>query len=124
MFKKTKLGGFYFPKDYPTRFVTLVKWRFKIKALYRWLRVKMVWPKCVGFQYKSSHDLIEIDITYLYNLRCQNCNRSSAQAPEFHAIVTALNQLPNGIELDNSAKEGNIQPTFGAFNLAILAGNL
>ncbi|WP_462146981.1 radical SAM protein [Pseudoalteromonas gelatinilytica] len=82
MLGKQKKGGFYYPKDYPKRFVTLVNFYFKVKACYRWVRVQSIWPAFLGFQYQPSQDLIEIDITYLCNLRCNNCNRSSAQAPE------------------------------------------
>lgn len=32
--------------------------------------------------YKTSLDLIEIDITYVCNLKCDNCNRSCSQAPD------------------------------------------
>ncbi|MER2491114.1 radical SAM protein [Catenovulum sediminis] len=183
MFKRSQPGGFYYPKDYPTRFISLVKWQFKFKALWRWFRIQKVSTRLLGYQYTPSVDLIEIDITYLCNLRCKNCNRSSAQAPEavhiglsdinkfveetianqrywrririlggeptlhpdFLAIMNALlplkqmglaekiqvvsngfgpkvnatlEKLPKGIELENSAKVGNIQPTFGPFNEA------
>lgn len=183
MFKRYQPGGFYYPKDYPTRFVRLVKWQFKFKALWRWFRIQKMSTRLLGYQYTPSVDLIEIDITYLCNLRCKNCNRSSAQAPdavhislsdvtrfveetianqrcwrririlggeptlhpEFLAILNALlplkqiglaekiqvvsngfgpkvnatlEKLPKGIELENSAKVGNIQPAFGPFNEA------
>ena len=137
----------------------------------------------LGPQYRRSRDLIEIDITYLCNLHCLNCNRSVTQAPEalhmplervtafvddslangvhwrrirvlggeptlhpeFHQVIAelvrytawspttlvevvtnghgarvarALAELPAGVLVDNSRKEGPIQPTFGPFNLA------
>ncbi|MDE3271399.1 radical SAM protein [Pseudoalteromonas sp. G4] len=89
MLGKQKQGGFYYPKDYPKRFITFVSLYFKIKAFYRWFRVQSIWTSFLGFQYKPSKDLIEIDITYLCNLRCNNCNRSSAQAPEASHISLA-----------------------------------
>lgn len=181
MFRKPKQGGFYYPKDYPTRFVAWVKFLFFLKALWRWIRVQKVLPSFLGYQYQPSTDLIEIDLTYLCNLRCNNCNRSSAQAPaavhiqhadiqrfveqsiqqnrhwrririlggeptlhpEFDAIITtlltlkthnladciqlvtngygskvqaALENLPSGIDVENSAKVSNTQPAFGPFN--------
>ncbi len=182
-FRKPRLGGFYYPRNYPTRMVWLVKSKFKIKALYRWFRVLKVTTKAIGYQYSPSNDLIEIDITYQCNLRCINCNRSSAQAPEakhisvglvkdfvaesiekkrfwrrirvlggeptlhpdFHEIIEELSKLqhhgladviqlvtngfgpkvakvlaslPANIDIENSTKNNNIQPTFGPFNSA------
>ncbi len=182
-FSKSKPGGFHYPKNYPTRMVWLVKIKFKLLALYRWFRVLNITTTAVGYQYSPSSDLIEIDITYLCNLRCKNCNRSSAQAPEAkhisidkiqifvaesidkkrfwrririlggeptlhpnfqeiiqelsklqrHGLVDviqlvtngfgpkvskALASLPANIEVENSAKSNNIQPTFGPFNSA------
>lgn len=38
--------------------------------------------RMLGPQYRRSRDLIEIDITYLCNLHCLNCNRSVRQARE------------------------------------------
>ena len=56
--------------------------RFALRALRRFLRVS--WPATwlLGPQYRRSRDLIEIDITYLCNLHCLNCNRSATQAPD------------------------------------------
>ncbi|HYO64978.1 MAG TPA: radical SAM protein [Archangium sp.] len=45
----------------------------------------------LGPQYHRSRELIEIDITYLCNLRCFNCNRSVRQAPEaLHLPLAAI----------------------------------
>ncbi|MFN3882687.1 MAG: radical SAM protein [Nitrincola lacisaponensis] len=180
---RKKPGNFYYPKDYPRRFVSLIRFQFKLKVLWRWLRVQRISTQLLGFQYQPSLDLIEIDITYQCNLRCHNCNRSSAQAPaamhlaladiekfvndtiatgkhwrrirvlggeptlhpEFMSIMhcllslkqlqlvdqlqlvsngfgpkvsAILKQLPAGIEVENSSKTGNIQPSFGPFNEA------
>lgn len=137
----------------------------------------------LGFQYRVATDLVEIDLTYLCNLKCNNCNRSSAQAPEavhiaqdairqfvddsleqgrnwtrirllggeptlhpqFRAIMedllrykaqhpataiqvvtngygskvqAVIDSLPRSIWIENSSKNGTIQPAFGPFNLA------
>lgn len=137
----------------------------------------------LGYHFAPAQDQIEIDLTYLCNLRCNNCNRSSAQAPEsLHLELEQLRQfvvdsieqgrkwkrirllggeptlhpqfeevfgildplrslypdmkievvsngygekvrrklqaLPKNIWVENSSKQGNIQPHFGPFNLA------
>tara|TARA_R110002074_G_scaffold106618_1_gene230379 strand:+ start:29395 stop:30180 length:786 start_codon:yes stop_codon:yes gene_type:complete len=149
----------------------------------RWVRIQKPVTRLLGYQYAPSRDLIEIDLTYLCNLRCNNCNRSSAQAPEarhisisqirqfvddsiaqkrhwrririlggeptlhpeflqimetliklkevapktiievvtngFGAKVNAiLDRVPEGVQVENSAKSQNIQPGFGPFNMA------
>jgi hypothetical protein len=184
--EKRPLGSkasFAYPSDYPSRFVTFHRWVFRIKKALRWARVQRPLTRLLGFQYRAAPDLIEIDLTYLCNLRCNNCNRSSAQAPDavhidlpvitrfvddsldtgrnwarirllggepslhpqFRAIVDellrykavypntsiqvvtngygpkvrkAIATLPNTIYIENSSKEGNVQPAFGAFNMA------
>ena len=180
---KKNEGDFYYPKDYPTRLVTLVRFQFWIKSIWRWLRIQKPITSLLGYQFTPSIDLIEIDLTYLCNLRCNNCNRSSAQAPEekhidikmIHSFVeqslstdhhwqrirvlggeptlhpefldiinallklktrhsstriqivtngygkrvnSILAQLPESVEVENSAKSDNVQPNFGPFNLA------
>lgn len=180
--KKNK-GDFYYPKNYPTRLVAWVRFQFWLKSIGRWLRVQKPITQVFGHQYIPSNDLIEIDLTYLCNLRCNNCNRSSAQAPgtdhidiemiqsfveqslstnrqwrrirvlggeptlhpDFLDIIdtllklkvespatrieivsngygnrvnSILAQLPETIEIENSAKSENVQPNFGPFNLA------
>jgi len=50
-------------------------------CIKRFVRLQKVVTVIKGPQYKRSNEMIEIDITYLCNLRCVNCNRSSAQAP-------------------------------------------
>ena len=50
--------------------------------LLRWIRVQRPTTRLLGYQYRVATEIIEIDLTYLCNLRCNNCNRSSAQAPE------------------------------------------
>lgn len=58
---------------------------------WRAFRVLKFSRNLFGFQFHPATDQIEIDLTYLCNLRCNNCNRSCAQAPE--AIHLELEQL-------------------------------
>lgn len=74
-------GDFRYGRDFPKRFLSYYQAVFAIKAFLRWLRVQKPVTWFLGFQYGVTSDLIEIDLTYLCNLRCNNCNRSSAQAP-------------------------------------------
>lgn len=74
-------GDFRYGRDFPKRFLSYFRAVFAIKAFLRWLRVQKPLTRLLGFQYGVASDLIEIDLTYLCNLRCNNCNRSSAQAP-------------------------------------------
>jgi len=56
----------------------------------------------LGPQYRRSRDLIEIDITYLCNLHCLNCNRSVTQAREaLHMTVQMISRF-----VDESLKSG------------------
>lgn len=154
-----------------------------VKTRYRHVRLSKTTTRLVGPQYRRSRERIEIDITYVCNLRCLNCNRSISQAPEkmhisldmirrfvdesisrskhwkvirvlggeptLHpefqeilaellryrawspnsrielvsnghgkAVNAALAKVPAGIIVENTAKVGNIQPGFGAFNFA------
>lgn len=45
------------------------------------LRISPFVTRIVGPQFTRSRDLVEIDITYLCNLNCFNCNRSCEQQP-------------------------------------------
>lgn len=48
----------------------------------------------MGYQYQAADDLLEIDITYQCNLKCNNCNRSSAQAPDkIHIGLEEISQF-------------------------------
>jgi len=54
------------------------------ETLYRLsnlVRVSEPVTKLLGPEYKTSLDLIEIDITFKCNLKCYNCDRSCTQAP-------------------------------------------
>jgi hypothetical protein len=53
-----------------------------MRGHYRSLRITPFATRLLGPQYVRSRDAIEIDITYVCNLRCNNCNRSITQAPE------------------------------------------
>lgn len=64
--------------------------------MLRWLRIQKLSTMVLGGQYHTSHDLIEIDITYQCNLKCNNCNRSSAQAPD--NVHIDLSQIVNFVE--------------------------
>lgn len=170
-------------RDFPRRFVAWYRLVYAVKHWLRWLRVQIPVTRLFGYEYSPARDLIEMDITYLCNLHCANCNRSSAQAPEavhmsvrqvtefvddslaagrqwrririlggeptlhpeFDLILAellrykaaspitqlqlvtnghgakvnrVLGRLPPQIYVDNSAKQGTIQPEFGPFNLA------
>ena len=77
-----KKEPFKYSQDYPKKWLRLTKLWFALKALWRWVRVQRPISKLMGYQYRVANDLIEIDITYQCNLKCYNCNRSSAQAPD------------------------------------------
>jgi len=47
----------------------------------RHARTTRLATRLLGREYARSRDLIEIDITYVCNLRCAGCNRSCPQAP-------------------------------------------
>lgn len=78
----TSKNGFPYTRDFPQRFLLFYRSVFILKKLLRWIRVLRPVTYLLGYQYRVATDLIEIDLTYLCNLRCNNCNRSSAQAPE------------------------------------------
>lgn len=166
-----------------TRWLWAWRLRYRLLAAWRWLRIRRWVTAVLGPQYQRSRDLIEIDITYLCNLHCLNCNRSVTQArealhmtveavssfvdesllrgkrwrrirvlggeptlhPEFVPIIdellryqeawpdtivevvtnghgkrvqAVLDALPDAVMVDNSNKEGPVQPHFGPFNLA------
>ncbi|WP_286240959.1 radical SAM protein [Neptuniibacter halophilus] len=183
MKKYDSSNSYRYHPDYPHRYISLVRLWFTLKKAWRWVRIQGPMTRLLGYQYKPATTLIEIDITYLCNLRCNNCNRSSAQAPEashislddirqfvdesinkdrnwerirllggeptlhpdFQNIINEmeryleynpttlievvsngysskvqriLSQIPDSIQIENSSKNNNIQPSFGPFNLA------
>lgn len=73
-------------------------WRiaYRLRALWRLLRVSRPMTLALGPQYTRSRDLIEIDITYACNLHCHNCNRSVSQAREtMHMPVAMITRFVN-----------------------------
>ena len=73
------------------RFPRLARSLFALRRGWRAFRVLKSVHTILGYQFKPASDHIEIDLTYLCNLQCNNCNRSSAQAPE--ALHLGLDQL-------------------------------
>ena len=59
-------------------------------------------PLSSDSEYRVASNLIEIDLTNLCNLKCNNCNRSSAQAPE--AVHIELDEIRKFV--DDSLKQG------------------
>lgn len=97
-------GTFSYSRDFPRRFLLFYRALFALRSLFRWIRVQKGVTKALGFQYRIASDLIEIDLTYLCNLRCNNCNRSSAQAPEaLHIGLDVIRQF-----VDQSLAQGRI----------------
>jgi len=70
----------------------LPAWRlvYALRRLWRRARVSPVATSTLGPQYVRSRDLIEIDITYLCNLSCLNCNRSVKQARDSQSMPVAM----------------------------------
>jgi hypothetical protein len=71
-------------------------WRiaYRVLAAARHLRIQRWVTRILGPQYVRSRNLIEIDITYLCNLHCLNCNRSVTQAKEgLHMAVAMVEQF-------------------------------
>lgn len=68
------------------RWLWLWRIRYAARALWRHLRVTRLLTRWLGPQYRRSRDLIEIDITYLCNLHCLNCNRSVTQARDAYHL--------------------------------------
>ena len=87
---------FSYSRDFPLRFTSFWRGVFALKKLLRWIRIQGLVTRLLGFQYRVATDLVEIDLTYLCNLRCNNCNRSSAQAPEdIHISLDTVRQFVN-----------------------------
>ena len=85
---------FSYSRDFPRRFLLYYRAVFAFRKFFRWIRIQRSVTNVLGFQYRVASDLIEIDLTYLCNLRCNNCNRSSAQAPEaVHIGLDAIRQF-------------------------------
>lgn len=68
-------------------------WRLWYRLRAWWWRVRRTRTATalLGPRYRRARDLIEIDITYLCNLHCLNCNRSVTQAREaLHMPLTTI----------------------------------
>lgn len=74
-------NSFNNPSNYPKNKILFGKIKYKLLSIYRLIRVQKIF-NIINPQYKRSRDNIEIDITYQCNLYCNNCNRSSTQAPD------------------------------------------
>lgn len=70
------------PALYPRRWEWLGRTIYALRARWRHLRISRTATRLLGPQYRRSRDKLEIDITYLCNLHCLNCNRSVRQARE------------------------------------------
>jgi hypothetical protein len=66
----------------PSWWLPLLRRWYLLRAWWRHRRISHGVTRVLGPQYRRSRELIEIDITYLCNLNCFNCNRSVRQAPE------------------------------------------
>lgn len=87
-------NSFSYSRDFPRRFLTFYRFVFAARKIFRWIRVQRPITALLGYQYQVATDNIEIDLTCLCNLRCNNCNRSSAQAPEAtHIDLAAVRQF-------------------------------
>jgi hypothetical protein len=75
-------GSFKKSSKYPSRWILFGRIEYRFRAFLRKVRITRILTQLLGPQYKRSRDCIEIDITYLCNLHCLNCNRSASQAPE------------------------------------------
>lgn len=93
MVRKPSSPFLYMP-GYPQKWVAMFRLWFLGKKLWRWFRVQKAVTKLLGYHYSVATDLLEIDITYQCNLKCNNCNRSSAQAAEArHISVSAIREF-------------------------------
>ncbi|EJG0684208.1 radical SAM protein [Vibrio parahaemolyticus] len=91
---RNSMEPFIYSHDYPKSWVRFAKFWFQLKALWRWFRVQKPVTRLMGYQYQAADDLLEIDITYQCNLKCNNCNRSSAQAPDkIHIGLEEISQF-------------------------------
>lgn len=69
-------------------------WRlwYALRRLWRDWRVSRGVTRLFGPQYVPDEEMIEIDITYLCNLSCMNCNRSVVHAPGADHMPLAMIQ--------------------------------
>lgn len=80
-----------------TRWLWAWRIRYRLLAAWRRFRILRSVTAILGPQYRRSRDLIEIDVTYLCNLHCLNCNRSVTQAQEaLHMPVDTVTSFVDG----------------------------
>lgn len=126
MKKYDPANSYRYSSDYPRRFKALVRLWFACKRIWRWLRIQRPAAALLGYQYRPASKLIKIDLTYLCNLQCNNCNRSSAQAPEAaHISLDTITQfIDQSISSDRRWDRIRLlggEPTLHPDFLAILA---
>lgn len=70
--------------------------RYKVLGWLEFLRIQRLITIFLGPQYRRSRKYIEIDLTYICNLKCNNCNRSCAQVPSEEYIT--LDQIQKFVD--------------------------
>jgi len=83
--------------------------KFFTDETYRPLRVHPATTKFLGYQYTRSLTKIEIDVTYVCNLTCYQCNRSVHQAPSTEQMT--LEQIHKFVQesIENNRKWTDIR---------------
>jgi len=76
--------------------------RSRLSVRYLYWRTSPVVTRVLGPRYRRSRDFLEIDLTYLCNLHCHNCNRSCTQAVTSEGMTMAQIQA----FLDESVTRG------------------
>lgn len=89
-------GSFRRLPSFPRKWVLVGRVWYWLKARHRHLRIGRFISWVLGPQYRRSRTLLELDITYLCNLHCLNCNRSCTQAPE--ALHMDIGQLREWVD--------------------------
>ena len=74
------------------------------RGTYRLISIQKPVPKLLGLSYIRSRKFIEIDITYLCNKSCFNCNRSCTQAPSNEKMTVEQIQKFVKESIDNNVK--------------------
>jgi hypothetical protein len=89
---KTQTRKSSFPdRKISRKWLWLARRWYRLRALWRQVRISTWLTRWLGPQYRRSRSLLELDITYDCNLHCFNCNRSVRQAPEaLHLPVEKL----------------------------------
>lgn len=107
-------------------------WRGLYRLFAAWRRARISRPATLllGPQYRRSRALIEIDITYACNLRCQNCNRSVGHAPDARHMPLEMIErfVDESVAMDKRWRrirvlggEPTLHPQFDAVIAALLA---